>query len=238
MEHLTIKFYRYKCNNFGHTSKNCRSRFIGSSSPSKENREVPEQHTIWKKKQEDFQIEECGFSLIEQKSRIHWCVDSGCSQHMTWNKKTFRSLQEKKGTITFGNDNSYKILGKGTVSLGSKDALAKNVLLIENTKHNLLRVSQMCDQGHILIFNSKECEKREEGSDRLVATTTRTPNNIYILNKIGKECCCFGKEDESWIWHKIMGHIHFENLVKISKKQVVREMLEITKTTNVICKDY
>ena len=103
-------------------------------------------------------------------------------------------------------------------------------------KHNLLSVSQMCDQGHILIFNSKECEIREESPDRLVATTARTPNYIYILNEVGKEICWLGKEDETWICHKIMGHIHFENLVKISKKQPVREMPEITKPTNVICK--
>ena len=63
--------------------------------------------------------------------------------------------------------------------------------------HNLLIVSQMCDQGHIIIFNSKECEIREEGSDKLLATTARTPNNIYILKKVGKDTCCLGKEDES-----------------------------------------
>ena len=33
-----------------------------------------------------------------------------------------------------------------------------------------------------------------------------------------------------------MGHIHFDNLVKISNKQVVREIPKITKPTNVICK--
>ena len=69
-----------------------------------------------------------------------------------------------------------------------------------------------------------------------MATIARTPNNIYNLNKIGKESCCLGKEDESWLWHKRMGHIHFDNLVNISKKQVVREMLDITKLTNVIFK--
>ena len=100
---------------------------------------------------------------------------------MTGNKNTFRSLQKKEGNATFGNDNSSKILGKGIVSLGSTDASTKNVLLIENMKHNLLSVSQMCDQGHILIFNSKEHEIRKEGLDKLVETTTRTPNNIYIL---------------------------------------------------------
>ena len=33
-----------------------------------------------------------------------------------------------------------------------------------------------------------------------------------------------------------MGHIHFEKTIKIKKKHVIREMLEITKPTNVICK--
>ena len=86
----------------------------------------------------------------------------------------------------------------------------------------------MCDQGHILIFSSKECEIRKEGSVKLVATATRTPNNIYILNEIRKESCCLGKEDESWISHKRMGHIHFDNLVNIRRNKVVREMSEIT----------
>ena len=155
---------------------------------------------------------------------------------MNGNKNIFQSLQEKEGTVTFGNDNSSKIIRKGTISLGSKGASTNNVLLIENMKHNLLSVRQMCDQGHILIFISKECEIRKEGSNKLVGTTKRTPNNTYILNDIGKESCCLGKEYESWLWNKRMGHINFDNLVKISKKEVVREILEITKPTNVICK--
>lgn len=103
------------------TAKNSRSKFTGSSGPSNETRQVSKQQTIWKKKQEDLQIEECGIVLQAQNSRSHWCVDSGCSRHMTGNKNTFRSLQEKEGIVTFGNDNSSKILGKGTFSVGSKD---------------------------------------------------------------------------------------------------------------------
>ena len=75
---------------------------------------------------------------------------------MNGDRNMFLSLKkEKEGIVTFGNDNLAKILGKGTISLGSKDALAKNVLLIENMKHNILSVSQMCGQGHTHIFNSK-----------------------------------------------------------------------------------
>ena len=40
-----------------------------------------------------------------------------------------------------------------------------------------------------------------------------------MLRKIGNEKCCLGKEDESWLWNKIMGHMHFDNLVKVSKEK-------------------
>jgi hypothetical protein len=33
-----------------------------------------------------------------------------------------------------------------------------------------------------------------------------------------------------------MGHIHFDNLVKVSKREAVREMPQITKPTNTLCK--
>jgi hypothetical protein len=66
-------------------------------------------------------------------------------------------------------------------------------------KLNLLSVSQMCDQGHKVTFNSQKCEIRKEGSGKLVATTARTSSNIYVLNKIENEKCCLGKEDESWL---------------------------------------
>jgi hypothetical protein len=58
----------------------------------------------------------------------------------------------------------------------------------------------------------------------VVATTVRTSRNIYVLSEIGNEKCCLGKEDEVWLWHKRMGHINFDNLVKVSKKEAVREI--------------
>jgi hypothetical protein len=64
-------------------------------------------------------------------------------------------------------------------------------------KHNILSVSQMCDQFHKLTFDLEKCEIRKECSGKLVGTTARTSNNIYVLSEIGNEKCCLGKEDES-----------------------------------------
>jgi hypothetical protein len=103
-------------------------------------------------------------------------------------------------------------------------------------KHNILSVSQMCDQGHNVTLDSQKCEIRKEGSGKLIATAVRTSRNIYVLSKIVNEKCCLGKEDESWIWNKRMGHIHFYNLMKFRKRETIREMPQITKPTNTLCK--
>jgi hypothetical protein len=101
-------------------------------------------------------------------------------------------------------------------------------------KHNLLSVSQMCDQGHKITFDSQKCEIIKEGSGKLVAIAARTSSNIYVLSKIGNEKCFLGKEDESWLWHKRMRHMRFDNLVKVIKREAVREMPQITKPTNTL----
>ena len=46
---LNFEIEYYKCNNFGNTCINCRIGFICSLGPSKETRQVPKQHKIWKK---------------------------------------------------------------------------------------------------------------------------------------------------------------------------------------------
>jgi hypothetical protein len=103
---------------------------------------------------------------------------------MKGDKDRFLTLKkETYGSISFGNDDSTKIIGRGTINLGSKDT---NFLLVEDMKHNLLRVSQTCDQGHRLVFDSHKPEIRKVGSDKLVAIAVRTPSNIYVLNEIGK----------------------------------------------------
>jgi hypothetical protein len=70
----------------------------------------------------------------------------------------------------------------------------------------------------------------------LVGIAARTSNNIYVLSETGNEKCCLGKEDEIWLWHRRMGHMHVDNLVKVSKRETAREMPQITKPTNTLCK--
>ena len=79
------------------------------------------------------------------------------------------------------------------------------------------------------MFNSKECEIRNEDSYKLVVAIVRTSNNIYVLDRVKEQKCCMEELDDYWLWYRRFGHVNFKNLVKISKKHVVRNMREIKK---------
>ena len=82
-------------------------------------------------------------------------VDSGCSKHITGDRDMFLTLRkERDGSVSFRNDDSAKIIGKDKFKIGNKNTKEENVLLVQYMKHNLLSVSQMCDQGHKVTFDS------------------------------------------------------------------------------------
>jgi hypothetical protein len=225
-EYLSTEVECYKCNNFGHMAKDCRMK-VPPREPQQNNnshRQEPQKMT-WIKKHGKYNNEECTLALQAKHKKHGWYVESGCSKHMTGDRDRFLTLRkERDGSVSFKNDDSTKIIGKGIVIIGNKNTKAENVILVEDMKHNILSVSKMCDQFHKVTFDSQKCKIRKEGSGKLIAIAARTSSNIYVLSEIGNEKCCLGKEAESWIWHKIMGHIHFDNLVKVKKREVVREM--------------
>jgi hypothetical protein len=45
--------------------------------------------SIWVKKQDNLNDEECSLALQAQSRRIDWYVDNGCSKHMTDDKNRF-----------------------------------------------------------------------------------------------------------------------------------------------------
>ena len=153
---------------------------------------------------------------------------------MKGDKDKFLNLTKHKGKVTFGKNALGNTLGKGTVNVGK--AKAKNVLLVENLKPILLNVSQTYDQGHIPIFYSNKCEIRRNDSRKLVGTASRTLESIYILNTKLDEECHMNLVDESWLWHRRLGHINFDNLVKFSNLRAVRNLPKITKPSNPICR--
>eukprot|EP00253_Pinus_taeda_P009556 PITA_09556 len=99
------------------------------------------------------QPERCGIDLYAEGQENQWYIDSGCSKHMTGDneKRESYTALEKGKKVSFGNDTPAAIKGKGISQLKEK-VKAGNVLYVDGLKHNLLSVSQMCDNGTDVIF--------------------------------------------------------------------------------------
>jgi hypothetical protein len=75
-----------------------------------------------------------------------WLMDSGCSRHMTRNKKWFSSLTppSHKKYLTFGDDKKGKVLGTGVIKVNDRFTL-NDVALVDRLRYNLFSISQHCD---------------------------------------------------------------------------------------------
>ena len=111
------------------------------------------------------------------------------------------------------------------------------MLFVEGLKHNLISVSQVCDRGCEVFFTSKDCKIKSVASGQLVAKGIRIENNVYVL-KEEKEECHLSKYDESRLWHRRLGHLNFDHLIKLRNTGAVKYFPKISKPYDFVCKSY
>ena len=64
-------------------------------------------------------------------------------------------------------------------------------------------------------------------SGKLVAKGIRTENNVYLLKEDEQEECNLSKYDESWLWHRRLGHINFDHIINLSNNGAVKYLPKI-----------
>lgn len=154
---------------------------------------------------------------------VKWYLDSSCSKHMTRDKTLFSSFSSKKLDLVFyGDNNKRKIIGICRIGKFLNPKIRK-VLLVYGLKYNLLSISQLCDQDNSVTFCSSGCRIIKSKSDQIMFTNSRSWNTYTLnLNKIpSKSICLLNNEDESWVWHGRITHIHMYHLNKLVHKDLV-----------------
>ena len=63
----------------------------------------------------------------------------------------------------------------------------------------------------------------------------RTSGNLYTLSDGLKKTCLMSQAEESWLWHRRLGHINFNSMSKLYSTEAIRGIPEITKPSNTIC---
>jgi hypothetical protein len=104
----------------------------------------------------------------------------------------------------------------------------KDVLLVDGLKHNLLSVIQKCYRGCEMMFTSKDCKINSVNSRQVVAKGIRIDNNVYVL-KEDREGRHLRKYDESWLWHRRLGHLNFDHLIKLKNLEAIKDIPRISK---------
>ncbi|KAJ9562028.1 hypothetical protein OSB04_007188 [Centaurea solstitialis] len=91
----------------------------------------------------------------EKKPRVStWVVDSGCSRHMIGNLELLPSYIKQEGSlVAFGGNQKGKIKGYGMIVKG--EVRMNQVSYVDGLKHNLISVSQLCDNGLDVMFKIK-----------------------------------------------------------------------------------
>ena len=155
--------------------------------------------------------------------RKKWYIDSGCSKHMTGDASNFTYISPKKsGHVTYGDNNKGRILGVGKIGTNSSNSI-ENVLLVEGLKHSLLSVSQLCDKGYLVSFDSQKC-LIEHKHDINIKHVGHRVNNVYMIDlsiKQENNHCFLSKDDDPWLWHKRIAHINMDHLNKLISKDLV-----------------
>nr|GFA80184.1 retrovirus-related Pol polyprotein from transposon TNT 1-94 [Tanacetum cinerariifolium] len=153
-----------------------------------------------------------------------WCVDSGCSKHMTGNLKLLINFAWKfMRTVRFGNDHVAAILGFGDLQWGN--ILITRVYFVEGLGHNLFSVGQFCDSDLEVAFRRNACFVRNlEGVDVLKGdrSTNLYTINLHEMASVLPICLMArASSTKSWLWHQRLSHLNFDTINGLARHDLV-----------------
>ena len=138
--------------------------------------------------------------------------------------------------MTFGDNGKGRIIGHGSIGNNSS-SLIENVLLVDGLKHNLLSISQLGDKGFKVIFESSHCIIKDSQNDKIIFMGHRNENvyTIDISKYVGHNRCFSSMHDESWLWHRRLGHVNMNLITQLNKNELVRGLPKISFEKDKVC---
>ena len=164
-----------------------------------------------------------GYALFNSnQSDYHgWIIDSGATDHMTFDYKDFvHFTQPKRTSIANANGVTYPVTGAGTVALSPSLSLS-NTLLVPSLSNKLMSVGQATEELNCcaLIYPSF-CFLQDILTKEIIGRGTKRGGLYYIddfstgrANNIQHSSGV--KQRQIWLWHLRLGHPSFSYLKKL-----------------------
>jgi hypothetical protein len=161
-----------------------------------------------------------------------WIIDSGCTNHMTGEKKVFTSYVKNKDsqdTIIFGDGNQGKVKGLGKIAVTTEHSIS-NVFLVESIGYNLLSISQLCHMGYSYLFTNIETSAFRRSDDPL-AFKGVLDGKLYLVDfakeNVELDTCLIAKTNLGWLWHRRLAYVGMKNLHKLLKGEHVLGLTDV-----------
>jgi hypothetical protein len=143
-----------------------------------------------------------------------WFMDSGCSRHMTEDKKWFSNLTplSHKEYVTFGDDKKGKVLCTDIIKVNDHFTL-NDVTLVDKLRYNLLSVSQHVD-ADLDVFFHKSGSRVLDSSSNLVCGISRIGKVFqadFSFAQSFVKCLISQSSSELWKWRRRLPLLKFEN---------------------------
>ena len=175
--------------------------------------------------QEDKLFVQLGEKHDEGETR--WILDTGATNHMTGDRSFFSELDTGvHGTVKFGDGSVVNIEGRGTIlfmcKTGEHHQLG-GVYFIPKLTANIISLGQL-DEDKFKVLIEEGVLRIWDQRRRLLAKVPRSANRLYILdvNISAPVCLAAHADDVAWTWHTRYGHLGFNGLKLLSRKEMVR----------------
>ncbi|GJR09278.1 retrovirus-related pol polyprotein from transposon TNT 1-94 [Tanacetum coccineum] len=152
-----------------------------------------------------------------------WIKDSGCSKHMTGNRKLFSTYKAyNECNVIFGSNLCGDIIGKGTISNVSLNI--DNIEHVDNLRFNLLSVGQICDNKCKVTFSEHDSEITKDGKIIGIGIRKKVLYVMKLGNKQKEKICLATIDENSTLWHRRLGHANMCLIQSLASKELVRNL--------------
>ncbi|KAM0065667.1 putative RNA-directed DNA polymerase [Helianthus debilis subsp. tardiflorus] len=169
-----------------------------------------------------------------------WIFDSGCSNHMTGNKRKLKNPKKYDGSrvVVIADNSRHNIAHIGEVQIEDNESRfsLENVYHVPGMKKNLLSVPQITEAGRYVLFGPNDVQVFDEFEKKSKPVLCGKKNeSVYVLSA-GTAYVDKTKSNQGFdIWHQRLGHVGYDRLELIVKRNLVAGIPDVEVKKNMVC---
>ncbi|KAK2989502.1 hypothetical protein RJ640_019601 [Escallonia rubra] len=156
----------------------------------------------------------CALFCSNQENHHGWIIDSGATNHMTFDPQDFvKSTQPKRTCIVNANGVTYPVTGAGKVALSPSFTLP-NTLLVPSLSSKLLSIGQATEELNCCaLIYPNFCLFQDILTKEIIGRGTKKEGLYYMddfsLGRANNVHHTGTKKRQIWLWHRRLGHPSF-----------------------------